>query len=69
MHPWRTLQHAVGQLTAGDTLYLRGGVYYEHLYLTAVGEPEAPITIRTFPGEQAILDGSLREFFDKSESA
>ena len=25
--PWRTIRHAVSQLTAGDTLYLRGGVY------------------------------------------
>jgi hypothetical protein len=25
--PWRTLRHAVGQLHAGDTLYVRGGEY------------------------------------------
>ena len=25
--PWRTLRHAVGQLHAGDTLYVRGGTY------------------------------------------
>jgi hypothetical protein len=25
--PWKTLHHAVKQLKAGDTLYLRGGTY------------------------------------------
>src|SRR4051812_12476139 len=25
--PWRTIRVAVSRLTAGDTLYLRGGVY------------------------------------------
>src|SRR5262245_7429798 len=28
--PWQTVNHAIGHLKAGDTLYLRGGVYYEN---------------------------------------
>src|SRR5262245_38951157 len=28
--PWKTIAHATEQLQPGDTLCLRGGVYYEH---------------------------------------
>lgn len=62
-HPWQTLRHAVTRLTAGSTLYLHGGVYYEQTYLALAGRPELPIAIRSYPGEQAILDGSWAEFF------
>lgn len=61
--PWRTVQHAVSHLKAGDTLYLRGGRYYENVYLALAGRKNAPITIRSYPGETAFLDGGLREFF------
>jgi hypothetical protein len=67
--PWRTLTHAVGQLKPGDVLYLRGGVYYEHVAVMARGTKEKPITIRGFPGELAVLDGGLREFFDHPATA
>lgn len=62
--PWKTLRHAVNHLKAGDTLYLRGGTYYETLALRLVGTKEAPITLRSFPGEQAVLDGGMREFYE-----
>ncbi len=67
--PWRTLGHAVGQLESGDVLYLRGGVYYEHVTLKANGTCEKPITIRSFPGELAVIDGGLREFFETPAAA
>src|SRR5262245_8111097 len=54
--PWRTLQHALRQLNPGQTLYLRGGTYYEHVALTQSGEADAPITISSYPGELAVLD-------------
>ncbi len=62
--PWQTVSHAVRQLSAGDTLYLRGGTYYEHVKLTQSGQPGQPITIRSYPGELVILDGGFREFFE-----
>lgn len=65
--PWKTLAHAVGQLKAGDTLYLRGGVYYENVAIRLGGRKDAPVTIAVFPGEQAILDGGVREFFETPE--
>jgi hypothetical protein len=67
--PWRTLQHAADRLRAGDTLYLRSGTYYEHVLLTVSGQPGRPVTIRAYPGELAIVDGGLREFFEQPAEA
>lgn len=62
--PWKSLAHAQRRLQPGDTLYLRGGIYYEKVGLTKSGAPEKPITIASYPGELAIIDGSLREFVE-----
>jgi hypothetical protein len=62
--PWRTLAHAVPQLAAGDTLYLRGGTYYETVTVANKAAADAPITIRAYPGELAIIDAGHREFLD-----
>jgi hypothetical protein len=67
--PWKTIAHAVKQLKAGDTLCLRGGVYYERVYLALAGESGKPITIRSYPGEQAVIDGSFAEFTQKPATA
>ena len=67
--PWKTINHAVSRLTPGDTLCLRGGTYYEHVTLNRSGDLREPITIRSHPGELAIIDGGLREFFESPESA
>lgn len=61
--PWRTVARGLRRLKAGDTLYLRGGVYYERLTLSLHGTEAGPVTIRSWPGELAVLDGGLREFF------
>ncbi|WP_254513258.1 right-handed parallel beta-helix repeat-containing protein [Anatilimnocola floriformis] len=66
-HPWRSLAHAVKQLRPGDTLYLRAGVYHEQLYLSLQGRADAPIIIRGYPGEEAIIDGSIAEFANSPE--
>lgn len=67
--PWRTINHALEQLAAGDTLYLRGGTYREQVYCAASGKPDAPITVRAYPGERAVLDGGLADFFDEPAKA
>lgn len=67
--PWKTVQHAVGRLQPGETLYLRGGVYFEHVTLRASGAAGRPITLRSYPGELAILDGGLPEFQTAPQSA
>lgn len=67
--PWRSVNHALKLLAAGDTLCLRGGVYREQVYCAVAGKPDAPITIRAYPGERVILDGGLAEFFDEPAKA
>jgi len=60
--PWRTLRHSLRQVKPGETLYLRGGTYYEKPFLSQSGSEAKPITISSYPGELAVVDGSLREF-------
>jgi hypothetical protein len=67
--PWRTINHALNRITAGQTLYLRGGTYFENVYCAVAGKPDAPITIRSYPGEFATIDGGLREFAEHPDTA
>jgi hypothetical protein len=43
----------------GDTVWLRGGVYKGIFVSYLTGSPSAPVTLRGYPGERAIIDGSL----------
>lgn len=67
--PWKTVGHAVTKLQSGDTLCLRGGTYYEHVTAKLTGTAAKPIAIRAYPGELAVIDGGLREFFEQSATA
>lgn len=67
--PWKSLGHALRQLNPGDTLYLRGGVYYEKAFLSRSGAEDAPIVIASYPGELAIIDGGLREFAESPQTS
>lgn len=60
--PWKTINHAMKQVRAGHTLYLREGSYFENIYCAAAGTPDAPITIRAYPGERVTIDGGIPEF-------
>jgi hypothetical protein len=61
--PWQTLEYALGKLSPGDVLNLRGGIYYEHeIKVDLQGTPSAPITIRSYPGERAVIDGGVPDF-------
>jgi hypothetical protein len=62
--PWKSVQHGVQRLKPGDTLYIRGGVYHEKVYLTRSGTADAPIVIASYPGELAVIDGGLKEFLE-----
>lgn len=62
--PCSAIQHALSRLKPGDTLYLRGGIYYEHILRRVKGRKEAPITVRSAPGELAIIDGGTRHFLE-----
>jgi hypothetical protein len=67
--PWKTLRHAVSSLKAGDTLYLRGGTYYESVAISLEGTPGKPVTIRLFPGELVIVDAGHRPFYESPGTA
>ena len=56
--PWRTIYKATRTVAAGDSVYIRGGIYQESVIFYASGTQTAPITIAGYPGEEAILDGN-----------
>ena len=57
--PWKTIQHAADTLAAGDTVYVRAGVYNEAVSINVSGSAEGGvITFRNYPGETPVLDGS-----------
>src|SRR6185503_14054883 len=61
--PWRTLGYAFSRLRPGDTLFLRGGSYFESsLTVSNSGTESQPIVIRSYPGETAVIDSGYREF-------
>ena len=61
--PWdlRTALHGGnGSVQPGDTVWLRGGIYTSATPLTSTlaGTAAAPVVVRQYPGERAILDAS-----------
>ena len=44
----------------GDVVWLRGGTYKVAITSELTGTPEAPIIVRQYPGERAILDAASR---------
>lgn len=67
--PWKTIKYGLNQLKPGQTLVLREGIYRENVRIALKGKKGEEITIRAFPGEQAIIDGSIADFFEEPESA
>ena len=55
--PWKTIGHAASVVQAGDTVQVRGGEYAEIVRLRRSGQPGLPITIQSYPGEKAIIEG------------
>jgi len=41
-NPFRTIQHACDVVNPGDTVYVRGGTYNEHITLTRSGTLSTP---------------------------
>lgn len=66
--PWLTLTYAVNKLRAGDTLYLRTGVYSEKITIERSGTESAPITIASYPKEKAVLDGKGLSMTDSMDA-
>ncbi|MEI6179959.1 MAG: hypothetical protein WCP31_04345 [Chloroflexales bacterium] len=59
-HPW-DLATALAQpkkIVPGMTIWLRGGTYRGPFTSTLTGSAAAPITVRQYPGERAIIDSN-----------
>jgi hypothetical protein len=62
--PWQSWGMAGRVLRPGDTLYMRGGVYFMHgnARWFASGRAGTPITVRGYPGELPVVTTACREF-------
>jgi len=57
--PWLTIQHAANSVAAGDTVYVRAGVYKEVVSIPVSGSASGGyITFSSYPGELATIDGT-----------
>jgi hypothetical protein len=57
--PFKTIDHAVGLVNAGDTIYLRGGVHYYTVKIPTIsksGQDGNLITLQNYQNEVPILD-------------
>ena len=56
--PWRTIQKAANTLKAGETVYIRGGVYNERVVPANSGTAGNYITYSAYQGETVVIDGT-----------
>jgi len=57
--PWKTIQFAVNNVAAGDTVLIRKGIYKESIYTKNNGDSiEGFIVFSAYPGEKVVIDGS-----------
>jgi len=64
--PFATVKHGINIMNPGDYLYMRGGTYNEHINLMEKsggrqGSESAWYTVKSYPGEWAIVDGQHSE--------
>ncbi len=57
--PFRTISKAASMVTAGGTVQVYAGIYYEQVTVASSGTASAPITIRAAAGQQVIVDGGM----------
>ena len=56
--PWQSLAKACEVAVAGDTVFLREGIYRETLHPKRSGEKGCPIRFRSVSGERAVISGA-----------
>src|SRR5208337_4601323 len=56
--PFLTVRHAAARVVAGDTCFIRTGVYYQTLAPTDSGTVGAPITFAAFSNDVVTLDAA-----------
>jgi Right handed beta helix region len=69
VRPWRTIQHAVNAVSPGATINVREGLYHESVIVRVSGASTGGyITLRSYPGEKAVLDGSNLAIAENAQS-
>ena len=58
--PFKTIQKALSVARAGDTIYVRAGVYSEEVHVKQSGAANKPIRIEGYQNERPIVDGKYR---------
>ncbi|HEX3581194.1 MAG TPA: right-handed parallel beta-helix repeat-containing protein [Thermoanaerobaculia bacterium] len=56
--PFRTISHGAGVAQAGDTVYVRAGVYNDLVRISSKGTAAAHVHIANYPGEAPVIDGT-----------
>jgi parallel beta-helix repeat protein len=56
--PLRTIGKALGMVIPGDTVMVRGGTYYEQVNFSKGGIQGKNVTVKGYPGERPVIDGS-----------
>ena len=56
--PFRSINNAVSKVKAGDTIFIREGIYKEKIYLEDLnGEEGNPITFKNYLDEEVVISG------------
>ena len=56
--PWRTISKAARIAKAGDTVYVKEGVYNEQVWVENSGSSNKWITFAAYPGQSVTIDGT-----------
>ncbi len=56
--PFRSIAMALDKANPGYTILVREGVYNEKIVFPRSGEASSPITLKAYPGENSIIDGT-----------
>src|SRR5438105_2720634 len=56
--PFKTIMAALNKAVAGDTVVARGGTYYESISFPRSGTSDKNITLKAYPAEKPVIDGS-----------
>jgi len=69
--PWRTIQHAIDNVKAGEKILVKNGTYKEKIYIDKRGEEDNFILIEGEDRDKTIIEGSSVErdtiFFENAE--
>jgi len=59
--PFKTIATALKNAIAGDTVLVREGTYFEKVTFPKSGTSDKMITLKAFPGEKPVIDGSYMQ--------